>query len=206
MYKPNRIGPYGLFDVVKARETPALTTGILGAVNGSYVYIGSATIPDETAFVKYDVASLAIATDKAMSIGLAVAGSHENSLPIIYSIVASAQFYIEEGLPVGMQLRFGVSTNATITVGLSTQQNLSTVWINLPSKVHSDTGVHQISCQCSVVGGLFGQGAALTTNPKMAWLSIINSDGSTNTVKDLSLSISVHKYLGSLDTLDPPRS
>lgn len=205
MYRPDRIGPHTLWDPIQGGETPVLTTVMLSADGAAAPYSPSATVPEETNYRAFRIsAPPAIASNKAMSIGIPINGAHKNDdLPNMFTVVGA--FQTQRDNPINVSFGLGVSGASTVTVDVNALENNLSEWLELPTSLHPDGVVIGGHCRESVIEGRFAASASDPTKPKIAFIRFANHSGSTVQLTDLNFSISVHLYRGIIDTFDPTR-
>lgn len=205
MYRENRIGPNMLFDPTEATFTPTLLVGVLTASTQSAPVCKSATVPAEYNTIHMAHTPLSIATSKALSIGVPINGAHFGQLPNMFTIVGQASWVADQDLH--GSFGFGMSDSSTIAVSVSAESNIMTKFNQLPT-YHSGqiNQAEYCSCKESLLSGGFSTDGTEVTNPHIAFFRLVNNSGGTATMVSLQVSLSVHKYLGSIDTYDPSRS
>ena len=214
MFRPNRIGEHMLVDLqasaTKNPITSANFTNVVGVPTVFDVQTDLATLQSPGSFTNLYVnvsGNWSLGFGESFAWGRFVDGTHENGLPIQYTVVGYMEAEVNRSLEgVSVALNIGELDSGSVSVDYNAQVNKVTNAVPLPCAIRKGDQSFSAYGAVNCVDGLFdGNGTSFSTQPVGAFWSIVNDDGVAVIIEYMRMSVSIYKYVGDIDTFDPTR-
>lgn len=217
MFRPNRIGSHVLVDTSAGLDEIPITTANFAttcAANPAMdVQTDNATVKDQqsVAFEKDASETWSIPAGESFSFGRFVSGSDPSDPDRPFQINIAGSLYVDfagtalENLDIGFYI--GRLTTGTPGVDHTGLVNDMSGMCRLPCQVReASRDQYECDIMLSVINGLFdGAVTTLSTQAVGVFWNIRNTALAGRSITDLRGHLSVYKYTGDINTLDPNR-
>lgn len=217
MYRPNRIGPWNLYDSEKqevvlnsANATWASISAEMDKFANPLIWVTDSVVREQYNSITFRVNNTTtpwantLGARKALCFGLCVNGDQgPYNLPYIYSISGGFQMNANND---NVSAQFIVGRRSSAVMTPNALNNLATTFI--PGDQHitlSPTKQIQGTINTQFLAGNFsGESTSVSTDPMCFGVRIINHDNSSaHDIGELYISLSIEKFIADTVTFDP---